>query len=359
MRPRVSQEQDQLFLTYTDESHSMKIAIVDPQFGNDFDIERQVVGSDADLVAVNPGRDGVSGADRADIEAIVHCRSRHKLRATDIEKLPRLRIVVQAGVGTDHIDIAACSSRGIPVCNVPDYGTCEIADHAMGLILDLCRGISAHNEHVRSGAGWSPYALPHAPIIRLAGRTLGIVGLGWIGSALALRAKAFGLTVAYHDPFSPPGQDLALGILRVEHLGDLLAAVDILSLHCPLTPATADLINDERLAQMKRGAILINTARGGIVSLDALHRAIRDGILGGAGLDVLPQEPPDLQHPLLSAWSRREAWLEGRLLITPHAAFYTAESVIDLRRKAMQTVVTYLERGTLRACLNRNAIRSG
>lgn len=148
MRPRVSQEQDQLFLTYTDESHSMKIAIVDPQFGNDFDIERQVVGSDADLVAVNPGRDGVSGADRADIEAIVHCRSRHKLRATDIDKLPRLRIVVQAGVGTDHIDIAACSSRGIPVCNVPDYGTCEIADHAMGLILDLCRGISAHNEHM-------------------------------------------------------------------------------------------------------------------------------------------------------------------------------------------------------------------
>lgn len=327
------------------------IGIIDPQFSDDLSLEERVAAGVAQVVTLRPDELDTRAAELAELDGIVHCRSRSKLSAALIERMPRLKIVVQAGVGTDHIDLPACSRRNVPVCNVPDYGTREIADHAITLMLTLRRGIAAYDERIRQGQ-WSPFTLAGAPISRVAGQTLGIVGLGSIGMALALRAKAFGMRVMFHDPFAVPGQDLALGLDKAPSLHALLAASDVISLHCPLTPGTRGLINAQAISHCRTGALIINTARGEVVDLDALHDGLKSGQLGGAGLDVLPKEPADRDHPLIAAWAARAPWLEGRLLLTPHAAFFSPQSVEDLRRLAITTVVDFLKDGTLRACLN-------
>lgn len=335
----------------------MKIVIIDPQFSDDLALEREFVGANVVIEPLYPERGDVTAERLSDVDAIIHCRSRHRITADLVEGMSQVKIIVQAGVGTNHIDIAACSAKGIPVCNVPDYGTREIADHAIAMLLNLRRGIAAYDERIRSNAtGWSPFSLSVAPIKRLGGQKFGIVGLGCIGTAVALRAKAFGLDVGFFDPFAPPGTDLSLGISRFELIDDLWASSDAVSLHCPLTDATRNLVNHDTIGQMKFGAVLINTSRGEVVNLDALETGMRNGTIGGAGLDVISTEPPDRFHPLIKAWIDREEWLEGRLFITPHAAFYAPESVLDLRRLAIKTTLDFLADRTLRACINRHEI---
>jgi phosphoglycerate dehydrogenase-like enzyme len=269
-----------------------------------------------------------------------------------IARLERCRIIVRAGVGYDQIDVRACGERGIPVCNVPDYGTTEVADHAIALMLALARGvIGYHTELLGDPEGnwhWS-----RTPLIRrLRGATFGVVGLGRIGTAAARRARALDMEVAFYDPYLPDGADLALGFRRYERLNDLLAASDVVSLHCPRTEETADIIGAGALAAIKPGAILINTARGGLIDLDALMAALRDGRVAAAGLDVLPQEPPDRDWPLLRAYRAREPWLDNRLILTPHGAWYSHEGQRDLRTKSLRTVLDYLREGKLRNCVN-------
>ncbi len=330
-----------------------RILIIDPQFAGDPGIERAVAGADAEFEIVRPGTEGVPEAALRQADAVLNCRSRHLLPASKIASMDRARIIAQAGVGYNHIDIAAAARRGIPVCNTPDYGTREVADHAMALLLGLTRGVTAYNNRLlKRDDAWSTLALPVAPMRRLSGQTLGIIGLGRIGTAMAMRARGFGMNVHFHDPYLRAGHELALGLTRAETLAGLLAVSDILSIHCPLTGETADLINDQRLAVIKPGAILINTARGGIVDLDAVGRALHDGRLCAAALDVLPREPLDRSHPLIAAWARGEPWLEGRLLLTPHAAFYTPESLADLRRLSMLAIAGFLQSGKLRSCVN-------
>lgn len=331
-----------------------KIGIIDPQFSSDLELEEGLANGVATVVSFRPEELSQREAELRGLDGIVHCRSRNKVTAELIQTLENVRIIVQAGVGTDHIDIAACSERRVPVCNVPDYGTREIADHAIALMLNLRRGIAAYDEQIRLGAqGWSPFSVSSAPIQRISGQTLGIVGLGSIGIAVALRAKAFGMRVMFHDPYSIPGQDLALGLEKAHSLDDLFAASDVISLHCPLTPSTRHLINAEAIRKLKEGVVIINTSRGEVVDLDALYAGLKSGKVGGAGLDVLPVEPPDRGAPLIAAWIDREAWLSGRLLVTPHAAFFSPDSVKDLRTLALRTVIDYLQNGTLRACINK------
>ena len=269
-----------------------------------------------------------------------------------IARLPRCRVIVRAGVGYDHIDLAAAGAAGIPVCNTPDYGTSEVADHAIALALALKRGILDYQAALfaegAAGFDWRRGRL----VRRLRGRVFGIVGLGRIGTATALRAKAFGLEVAAYDPYLPSGQEIALGVTRVGRLEDLLGAADIVSLHVPLTEETWQMVDAAALAAMKPEAILINTARGAVVDSAALAEALRAGRIAGAGLDVLPDEPPRPDDPLFSAYAERADWLDGRLLITPHAAWYASESQADARRLATETLVGYLARGELRNCVN-------
>jgi phosphoglycerate dehydrogenase-like enzyme len=219
------------------------------------------------------------------------------------DRMQRCRILVTPKVGFDNIDLAGWGARGIPVCNVPDYGTQEVADHAIALMMDLMKGITFHTRELKRDlrGNWRPALNPFGR--RLSVCTFGIVGLGRIGTAAALRAKALGMDVVFFDPYRENGADLALGIRRVNTLEALFEISDVVSLHLPLGPETEKLIDAALLSRAKPGLILVNTARGPLVDLDALHDALRDGRAQAAGLDVLPAEPPDPEHPLLAAWA--------------------------------------------------------
>lgn len=330
-----------------------RIVIIDPQFATEADIEREVAGIDPVFDILRPGDDEVSTDALSKADAVVNCRSRHRLPANLVAAMDRTKIVIQAGVGFNHIDLDACARRGIPVCNTPDYGTREVADHAMALILSLLRGITAYNSRLLSrDDAWSTHALPVAPMRRISRQVLGIIGLGRIGTAVALRARGFEFDIVFHDPHVPAGQELAMGLRRADTLEELLNISDVVSLHCPLSSETNALIDDHAVAQMKQGAILINTARGGVTDLGAVERGLRSGKICAAGLDVMPQEPLDRSHPLIAAWGKSENWLEGRLILTPHAAFYTPESLQDMRRLSMLTAMIFLKEGRLRSCVN-------
>lgn len=273
------------------------------------------------------------------------------------EAFPRVRCVLRSGVGFDTIDIAAWAARGVPVFNVPDYGTTEVADHAIALMLSLLRGTTRYAEALRGdpAGGWTHRV---APVVRrLRGAVFGVVGLGRIGLATARRAQAFGMEVVFHDPYQPGGYELATGLRRAPTLAALLAEADVVSLHTPLGPETERLLDARALAAAKPGLVVVNTARGPCIDLDALHDALRDGRVAAAGLDVLPVEPMDTAHPLIRAFIDREPWLDGRLALSPHAAFYSPDSEIDLRRKSLETVIDHLETGSLVNCVNRDLLK--
>lgn len=276
------------------------------------------------------------------------------LPAEDIGKLERCRILVTPKVGFDNIDVASFGAAGIPVCNVPDYGTADVADHAMGLLLGLMKGINRYDARYRAApqSDLGRHQFDHPVALRLCEARLGIVGLGRIGTAVALRAKAFGMHVAFHDPYVSNGSDLALGVSRVDTLEELVATSDILSLHAPLTAETTNLINADILAKAKKGMVLINAARGEIVDTVALHAALKSDQIGAAGLDVLPVEPPDMNDPLVAAWASEEDWIRDRVIITPHSGFYTPQSVYDMRYKGGEVAMKYLRTGRLENCVN-------
>jgi len=270
-----------------------------------------------------------------DADAIINYSATADL-AEKPEAFPKCRIVVRAGVGY-----------------TPDYGTTEVADHALALMLALRRGTATYSDEVRCG-GWNYHAAPL--VTRLKGATFGVVGLGRIGLAAARRAAAFDMRVVFHDPYLPNGVDLATGYSRVHSLAALMAESDVVSVHAPLTNETRGMIGANAFAAPKPGLVLINTARGPIVDLDALAEALRSRRIAGAGLDVLPKEPADSDHPLIRAWRTGEKWIAGRLVVTPHAAFFSPSALEDLRRKSVEVVLSYLEEGRLMNCVNRELL---
>jgi phosphoglycerate dehydrogenase-like enzyme len=241
------------------------------------------------------------------------------LTAAGLARLKHCRAVIRNGVGYDSVDIAAARALGIAVCNVPDYGTEEVADHAIALTLALCRQLFPLAAEAKS-LGWTIPVGRH--LRRLRSLTFGVVGLGRIGSAAALRAKALGFRVVFYDPYLANGVDKALGIARARTLDELLAGSDVLSLHCPLTAETRHLIGARELALLPEGAFLVNTARGAIVEKAAVLAALRSGRLAGAGLDVIEDEP--LRSPDEAA--------TPNLIATCHAAFCSVEAKAEMRR---------------------------
>jgi phosphoglycerate dehydrogenase-like enzyme len=300
--------------------------------------ERELFGPDVEVIR----RDvremaGLDDADCARTEGLMLFR--HFFPAEQMARFPKLKVVVRMGVGYDRIDRAEAARRGITVCNCPDYGTTEVADHAIALAVTLRRGVLLHHEAQRRtpAAPWTPIDDPL--VRRLSSLTVGIVGLGRIGTAAALRFKAFGCRIVFFDPYLPNGIDLALGLSRAATLSDLLRQSDILSLHVPLTHETRFMIGADEIALLPRGATIINTARGPVLDLAAVELGLRTGRLSGAGLDVLPIEPPVEPVPeLLRAYRAREIWLEGRLIVTPHSAFASPEAYEDIKRKSAETM---------------------
>jgi D-3-phosphoglycerate dehydrogenase len=243
-----------------------------------------------------------------------------------LDALPRLKAIGRYGVGVDTLDVPSATARGVAVCNVPDYGTEDVSDHAIALALSLTRGLSQLDRGTRRGE----HALqPVQPLHRIAGRVFGIVGLGRIGSATGRKALGLGYRVIGCDPTRQPGERTAAGI-DVVPFAELLAQADVISLHVPLTEETRHLINAETLTAVKPGAVLVNTCRGGVVDTAALTDALKNGMLKGAGLDVFEEEPLPLTNPLVE--------LENTVL-TPHAAWYSEESYSELKRRAVENVI--------------------
>jgi C-terminal binding protein len=252
-----------------------------------------------------------------------------------IDRLECCRLIVRCGAGIDNVDHVYARSRGIAVANVPDYGTEEVADSAIGMMLALVRGVNLYNVRLRNRPDPWMYAVA-GPIHRLRDQQLGIVGLGRIGTAVALRAKALGMRVGFYDPYKADGYDKALGITRYESVEELFKTSSVLSTHCPLTDETTHLVNAESLHWLPEGAFLVNTARGGVVDTAALPDALARGQLAGAAIDVLVGEPPADDNPLLVAWRDPGHPAYERLIINPHAAFYSVEGLLDMRTKGTE-----------------------
>jgi D-3-phosphoglycerate dehydrogenase/C-terminal binding protein len=296
--------------------------------------ERRILGDLAEVAALDAfGEEGLVGRiEDADAVMVYHNIA---LTAKTIERLAHCKLIVRCGVGYDNVDYVLARKRGIAVANVPDYGNEEVADSAIGLMLALTRGIHQLNSLLRAGV--EPWRYSHAaPLYRLRGRIFGVVGLGRIGTAAALRAKALGMHVVFYDPYKPCGYDKALGIVRIESLGELLRQSQVVSLHCALTDETHHLINRETLAEMPVGTYLVNTARGAVVDTAALPEALASGRLAGAGIDVLDHEPPAGDDPLVAAWRDPHHPAHHRLIINPHAAFYSEEGLLDMRVKGSE-----------------------
>ncbi|CAH1651278.1 MULTISPECIES: C-terminal binding protein [unclassified Chelatococcus] len=310
---------------YTDEALEASV------FGQDITITRRDVKSLKD----------VSDEDCAAADGLMLFR--HFMAAADFERFPRLKAIVRMGVGYDRIDREVAAKRGVIVCNCPDYATAEVGDHAVALALALRKGLFLHHDAQRADppAAWAPIQDPL--FRRLSALTFGVVGLGRIGTTAALRAKAFGCRVVFYDPYLSNGVETALGIERAATLEDLLRQTDILSLHAPLTRETRGMIGASEIARLPKGAVIVNTARGPLIDIDAAGAALKSGHLAGLGLDVLPVEPPaDPVPELVRAYRVREPWVTGRLVITPHAAFVSPEAYEDVKRKSAETMIAAL-----------------
>jgi phosphoglycerate dehydrogenase-like enzyme len=269
------------------------------------------------LLGTNDEADVAREATAADVLLVYHTI---KLTERSIAALQQCRGIIRCGVGYDNVDLEAAGQRGIVVCNVPDYGTEEVADHALMLLLAVARRLLQADAAVRAGQ-WSPSCVFGAP--RLRGQTLGIVGCGRIGTALARRAQVLGMRVVIHDPYQPDGLEKALGVERCSRLEELLPQALFLSLHCPLTPETHHLLNDRTLALLPRGAYVLNTARGPCIDPEALLRSLAADQFAFAALDVVESEP--LQDERLRT--------HPQILLTPHAAFYSVEGFQEMRSK--------------------------
>ena len=246
-----------------------------------------------------------------------------------LRQLKRCKVIGRFGLGVDNIDIPAATECGITVTYVPDYCLHEVSDHAMALLLALARKIPFSNRLVQSGRWEMPAVVP---IRRLHGRVLGLVGFGNIPRALAPKAKAFGLRVVTHDPYVSKDVLAAAGVEGVG-FDELLAMSDFVSVHAPLLPATRGLMNAQTFAKMKKGALLINTARGPLVDEAALVAALDSGQLGGAALDVVATEPLAKDSPLIG---------RDNVILTPHTAFYSVEALEELQTKCASDVARVL-----------------
>jgi phosphoglycerate dehydrogenase-like enzyme len=265
------------------------------------------------------------------------------LRRPAIETLRRAGLIVRCGVGVDLIDVDAATEHGIWVANVPDYAVHDVADHTLLLLLSAVRHLN-HMQQSWPQKGWG--AVDYPEVRRLGGRRLGIIGLGRIGSQVALRARAFGMEVVAKSPHLTEARTRELGVESVE-LDDLLRTSDVISLHTPLTPQTQHLLGEDAFAKMRRGVVIVNTARGGLIDLSALQAAIDRGIVGAVALDVLDREPfPDLSMPFLH---------NSNVTITPHVAWYSREAVRDLGVLAAEEALRYLRGEPLRSVLNPEA----
>ncbi len=262
-----------------------------------------------------------------DVDAIMFCFA----QVTDkvLESATNCKIAARYGIGVDNVDIAKATELGIVVTNVPDYCMDEVTDHALGMILALNRRLVPHTSTV-VGGGWNDVVL-NQPMHRTRGATLGIVGFGRIGRSLAAKAVGFGMNILTYDPLLDAGSDVDAA--SAVTLDELLKQSDFVSLHAPLIPATENMISTSELAKMKSGSIIVNCSRGGLIDEDALAPSLASGHIAGAGLDVVEPTPPEPSSVLLE---------QDNVIITPHTAFFSQASTLELERRTAQEAIRVL-----------------
>lgn len=314
-----------------------KIVIVDSDFDSQ-DFERDMIRKAGIDVAVYADRDpeaiirNAAGADGA-------ITSYGRFTRAVFEALPQLRVVSRTGVGYDSIDLEAATEHGVAVCTHPGYANEVVSDHAIALALAVLRRINEMDADMRAGV-WDP--MKRRPLGQCYGRTFGVVGMGEIGRATARKAAGLGFRVVCWSRSLEPGRRTPEGY-DILGLDELLAAVDVVSFHTALTPETHHLLDERRIALMKPGAVVVNTSRGAVVDTVALARALEEGRLWGAGIDVFESEPVDPAHPLLRA---------PHTVLTPHAAYWSEESGLELRTRTTQAAIDVVLGRKPADCLN-------
>ncbi|KAB0644183.1 C-terminal binding protein [Burkholderia latens] len=312
----------------------MKIGIIDSNrncYVTVPNIEQQTIGNEASVTLYQAASANSLPDEVRDCDGLI---SWHlvALDAAFIGSLRNCKGIVRAAVGFDNIDLDAARQRGIPVANVPDYGTEEVADHALAMALSLLRRLSRSHDVVIGGRwDWREVG----PLPRISELHVGIIGCGRIGMAVALRFKAFGCRVSIFDPYQRSGIEKSLGVDRVETLHQLLSVAGLVSIHTPLTDETRHLIGDREL-HLLEGKYLVNTARGAIIDGEALCRALANRRLKGVGLDVYEDE----KEPIPTVMQGRDD-----VLLSPHIAFYSESALTELRAKAASVLSDLLKHG--------------
>ena len=305
-----------------------KKALITDYVWPNIDVESEVLRAAGVEPIVAPDTSEETLAELAsDADVIMFCFAQvtgNVLRAAE-----RCMVASRYGIGVDNIDIPTATELGIVVTNVPDYCMDEVTDHAIGMILALNRRLLPHDAQVKEG-GWHDVVLDQ-PMHRTRGATLGILGYGRIGRAIAEKAASFGMNLIAYDPMIEPGQ--TIDGTEITTFEDVLKRSHFITVHTPLTPETEGMIGPDQIASMMPGSIIVNCARGGIIQEQALADALHSGHLAGAGLDVVEPAPPPDDHPLLHA---------PNIIITPHTAFFSQASTIELERRTAQEALRVL-----------------
>lgn len=309
----------------------MKIVVLDGYTLNPGDLSWEALRQFGE-VTVYDRTPGTDIADRIGDAEIVYTNKTPLTRET-FDKCPSIRFVGVLATGYNVVDVEYAKQKGIPVANIPTYGTTAVAQFTMALLLELCHHVGAHSESVHKGdwAACPDFCYWHYPLIELAGKTLGIIGFGRIGQAAAKIAQAFGMSILAYDEYRIEG--LESDTLKYASLEELLAKSDVISLHCPLLPSSQGIINKANIAKMKDGVMLINTSRGPLVVEEDLAEALNAGKVSGAAVDVVSSEPIKMDNPLLKA---------KNCIITPHIAWAPKESRGRLMAIAVDNLAAFL-----------------
>ncbi len=300
---------------------------------NSFEIEERIIGNNLISYKEEP-------IENAKIKVLLVWHA--ELNEKTLSDFPNLNSIVRYGVGVDNIDLDFCKQKGIKVFNNPDYGVDEVSDTTIAMIMSLGRNINFYNSKAKdlfcvpnSDFPWQENTLSSS--MRFKDISLGLIGVGRIGSAVALKMKNIVGNLNFYDPYVPAGYEKVLGAKRYDLLDKFLENSQIISFHVPLTNETRGMINKSLIDQLQENSILINTSRGGIIdSLDCLHEGLVSGKLLSIGLDVLPEEPPSLskKEKLLSSWAKEDENLTDKIIINPHTSYYSPQSYQEMRKKA-------------------------
>jgi glycerate dehydrogenase len=278
-------------------------------------------------------RSAPSDVDERLRDATIAVTNKVPIREASLARLPSLKLIAIAATGSDIVDVAAAKARGIVVSNIRNYAVATVPEHVFALILALRRNLVAYRADVEAGR-WqkaTAFCLLDHPLHDIAGSTLGVIGLGALGARVAALGRAFGMNVMGFDPVAP-----AVEGVTPASVADILRHADVVSLHVPLTPATRHMIGAAELATMKKSALLVNTARGGLVDEAALADALQSGTIAGAGFDVLTKEPPDDANPLLKLRL-------PNFILTPHIAWASAEAQQGLADQLVENIELFVK----------------